>query len=173
MIPFILAIDPGTTESGVVLIRSLDCHPLLHCKVENESVFDLIDSAEENNPRHVAYVIEYIASYGMPVGAEVFEAAYAIGDFRTYITRKKHRECARIYRREEKLNICHSPNANDATIRLALVDRFAYGVSNHGKGTKANPGFFYGFRADEWAAFAVAVTYRDKMMEENHEFINQ
>lgn len=166
MIPFILAIDPGTTESGVVLIRSLDCYPLLHCKVDNASVFDLIDSAEENYPQQVGYVIEYIASYGMPVGAEVFEAAYTIGDFRTYIKKIRRRECARIYRREEKLNICHSPNANDATIRLALVDRFAYGVSNHGKGTKANPGFFYGFRADEWAAFAVAVTYRDKMMED-------
>ena len=45
----------------------------------------------------------------------------------------------------------------------ALVDRFAPGQPNHGKGTKAEPGFFYGFRADVWQAFALAVYAADQL----------
>lgn len=71
-----------------------------------------------------------------------------------------------ILRQQEKLTICHSPKANDATIKQALIDRFAPGVSNYGKGTKKDPGWFYGFRADEWSAYAVAVTYHDIKSEE-------
>ena len=44
----------------------------------------------------------------------------------------------------------------------ALVERYARGAPNYGKGTKGMPGFFYGFRADMWAAMAVATTYIDK-----------
>ena len=62
---------------------------------------------------------------------------------------------------QEKLAICHSPRANDATIRQALIDRFAPGTPNKGKGTKKEPGWFYGFRADIWQAYAVGVTWAD------------
>ena len=59
------------------------------------------------------------------------------------------------------MNICNSMKANDSTIKQALVDRFARGQKNYGKGTKSNPGFFYGFKSDIWSAFAVATTYHD------------
>ncbi|KHD34403.1 hypothetical protein NL50_17105, partial [Clostridium acetobutylicum] len=66
-----------------------------------------------------------------------------------------------IYRKDEKMNLCHSMKANDSTITQALCDRFAYGVRNHGKGTKKEPGWFYGFKKDIWQAYAVGVTYFD------------
>lgn len=44
----------------------------------------------------------------------------------------------------------------DGIITQALCDRFAPGARNKGKGTKKEPGFFYGFSADVWQAFAVA-----------------
>ena len=100
-----------------------------------------------------------VASYGMPVGREVFETCVWIGRFTEAL--KGRCQITYIYRKDEKLTICNSPRANDATIKQALVDRFAYGQPNHGKGTKKMPGWFYGFRQDVWAAYAVAVTYHD------------
>ena len=48
--------------------------------------------------------------------------------------------------------------AKDSNIRQALMDRFGE------VGTKKNQGYFYGFKADIWQAFAVCVTYHDKYM---------
>jgi hypothetical protein len=50
--------------------------------------------------------------------------------------------------------------AKDSNIRQALIDRFGE------VGVKARPGFFYGFKKDIWAAFAVGVTYLDKKKRE-------
>jgi hypothetical protein len=105
-----------------------------------------------------------IASYGMPVGAEVFDTCVCIGRLTERFTQLQF-PVTYIYRKDEKMNLCHSMKANDATIKQALVDRFARGEPNYGKGTKARPGWFYGFRADMLAAYAVGVTYHDLFME--------
>ena len=60
-----------------------------------------------------------------------------------------------------KIHHCGSVKAKDANITQALVDRFASGVPNHGKGSKASPGWFYGFKADIWQAYALAVYTAD------------
>ena len=48
---------------------------------------------------------------------------------------------------------------------LAESYRFAHGQPNHGKGTKAQPGWFYGFHADIWQAYALAVYAADTRTE--------
>ena len=171
--PYILAIDPGTTESAYVLLNP-ELKPVAFAKMENEHLIDeavsqMLVNMTGNVSEQVDVAIEMVASYGMPVGREVFETCVWIGRFWEQLSKFKNK--AYIYRKDEKMMICGSPKANDATIRQALVDRFAYGVPNHGKGSKKQKGFFYGFSADVWSSFAIAITYHDKYLGENNDSI--
>ena len=156
----IMAIDPGCTESGYVVVRH-DGNEITQVvdkgKVENKEIYSVMN-------QYLAYdlAIEMVACYGMPVGAEVFDTCVWIGQFlREANTGKLARKIKLIYRKEEKLNLCGNTAAKDANIVQALIDRYAYGQPNKGKGTKKQPGFFYGFAKDVWQAMAVAVTYFD------------
>ena len=108
--------------------------------------------------------LERVASYGMPVGREVFDTCEWIGRF-TQVSMDLSLPVEYIFRSEEKMAICHNPHAGDANIRRALIDRFAKHDLKNGKGTKKAPDYFYGFKADMWAAFAVAYTYIEKTKE--------
>lgn len=156
----ILAIDPGNTQSGYVVVEhdGEEIRRVIRAgKWENEEIMQRIF---KGGYEHMA--VEMIAGMGMPVGQEVFDTCVWIGRFWEIALRSGGYEPKRIYRREEKLDLCGSLSAKDANIRQALVDRYAPDQPNFGKGTKKNPGFFYGFSADMWAAMAVAVTYFDK-----------
>lgn len=160
----ILAIDPGNIKSGFVYLND-DLSVVDKGKIDNENLLECIESEDFNLNCHIA--IEMIASYGMPVGAEVFETCVWIGRYIQAFKCHYNKEPKFIYRKDEKLNICQSMKANDASIKQALVDRFAKGQKNYGKGTKKEPGFFYGFKADIWAAMAVGVTYYDMYINPN------
>ncbi|WP_143314545.1 hypothetical protein [Clostridium sp. HBUAS56017] len=169
----ILAIDPGNIESGVVLIREKDLKPLVAEKIDNEKLLYKICTGEyevEESINHVA--IEMIASYGMAVGKSVFDTCVFIGRLietiewvHQYETNKIKTQY--IYRKEEKMNLCHTMKAKDSNIIQALVDRFAPNTPNKGKGTKKEPGWFYGFKKDIWQSYAVAVTYHDMYLKED------
>ena len=150
----ILAIDPGTTESAFVMCEK-DYEPRYIGKVSNDEMLEIIEEADYDE-----LVIEMIASYGMAVGREVFETCVWIGRF---WQASKADKKAYIYRKDEKMNLCGSTRAKDTNIRVALIDRFANHDLKKGKGTKKNPDWFYGFKKDIWAAYAVAVTYLDRI----------
>jgi hypothetical protein len=94
-----------------------------------------------------------IASYGMPVGAEVFDTCLWIGRFMQKWS--QHARCtlpSLVFRKDVKMHLCGVTKAKDANIRQALIDKFG------APGTKKAPGRLYGIKSHAWPALAVAVT---------------
>lgn len=147
----ILAIDPGPVRSAYAFLGE-DLRILDAVIMENDELEENIIQQNIGKVEHFA--IEMIASYGMPVGAEVFETCVWIGRFIS----AAGMPYKYIYRKEEKMNLCGSMKAKDSNIRQALIDRFGP------VGTKKAPGWFYGVSKDMWAAAAVGVTYHDLYM---------
>jgi hypothetical protein len=143
----ILAIDPGTEQSGWCVLhdgRVYESSVLL-----NGALLKVIASFGVET----TLAIEMIASYGMPVGKEVFETCVWIGRFQQAW---RDPEAVRlVYRKDVKLHLCGSPRAKDANIWQALKDRLGE------VGTKKNPGPLYGVSSHARSALAVAVTVHD------------
>jgi hypothetical protein len=158
----ILSIDPGTVSSGWSLIDADDCRPHDGGKTDNGQVLSWLRNGV---PQADVVAIEMVSSYGMPVGREVFTTVLWIGRFYEAVQRNGGIKPELHDRGFVKVHLCHSVRATDATIRQALIDRFASGVENRGKGTKAKPGWFHGFAADQWQAYALAVCVADEHAE--------
>lgn len=167
----VLAIDPGDVQSGFALIDAATCKPIEVGKVPNDVLLDsllewCIGPIEDLDATPVIghLAIEMVSSYGMPVGREVFETCVWVGRYQQLADIYASTvPCDLVVRRDVKLHHCGSTKAKDANIAQALVDRFAPGQSNRGKGTKATPGWFHGFAADIWQAYALAVLVADRL----------
>lgn len=149
---YLLAIDPGPVESAWVLYDTVNKVPIEWDKQPNENIARHIDNAN-------GLVIEMIASYGMAVGAEVFETCVWIGRFlaqwdEAYDTNTRAR---RILRPDVKLHMCNSRRAKDSEVRQRIIDIYGPG-KDKAVGLKASPGPLYGMRADCWQALALAIT---------------
>lgn len=151
----LLAIDPGYTESAWVLF---DCgKPADWAKEPNGVVLERVRGVLEMPASILA--IESVASYGMPVGVEVFRTCEWSGRFiERWLARGRAESTAhRVYRRDVKLHLCGSARAKDSHIRQAIIDRYGPGKAA-AVGVKASPGVLYGMKADCWQALAVAIT---------------
>ena len=155
-LPPVLAIDPGNTASGWCLIDPDTLRPLGCGKDLNDRLIEVVHDYAVTHASAGRIACEMIASYGMPVGAEIFHTCLWIGRV-VQVAADMGTPVRLVYRREVKLHLCESPRARDGNVTAALVDRFARGP-NRGKGTKAAPGWFYGFAGDIWSAYAVGVT---------------
>ncbi|MDA3730038.1 hypothetical protein PBV87_00735 [Niameybacter massiliensis] len=155
----ILAIDPGNIQSAYVLTYdNLVVND--KGKVENGKLLEKIYESAEIYGEQLHAAIEMVSCYGMAVGKEVFDTCVMIGRI-VQVLDDLDIPYTYIFRKDEKITLCNSMKAKDANIRQALIDRFAKYDLKNGKGTKKEPDFFYGFKADIWAAMAVAVTYHD------------
>ena len=150
----ILGIDPGTKHSA--WIRYEDGRPVRsEMGIENNSKL-LTMLRHRDWPGSPTLAIEWVESFGMAVGREVFETTYWIGRF-LEAWLNQGGAAVRIGRRDIKLHLCGQVRANDANIRAALIDR--YGASrSEAIGLKGDQGPLYGVKAHIWSALAVAVT---------------
>lgn len=155
----ILAIDPGSTESGIVFIGD-DYKPIFFDILPNEKIVPTME-LEIKEPR-MRVVIEMIGHYGtgMPAGKDVFDTCIWIGRFIESFARMGQ-IVHTLPRGTVKLNLCNSAKAKDQNVIQALVDRFDREHGKYGKGTKNDPGFFYGFRDHIWQAYALGITFLD------------
>lgn len=153
----ILAIDPGTTESGWCIYG--DKRVLDSGVMPNEDMVKWLAYRADNGAR---LAIEMIASYGMPVGREVFETCVWIGRFKQAWHTPV--DVQLVYRKDVKLHLCGTTKAKDPNVRQALIDLFA--PTGGGKtpqiGTKGQPGPLYGVSSHAWPALGVAITVAER-----------
>ena len=150
----ILAIDPGTTESGWVIfdpdakaVRSCGVSPNEHIRERIRCTSGYVQ-AKMIEPIRVA--VERFEARGMPIGDDSIETLLWTGRF--IEAWHKPDEVLRVKRSAVKVRLCGTAKAKDPNIRQALIDMLGP------PGTKKAPGPTYGVTAHAWAALAVAVT---------------
>lgn len=144
----LIAIDPGTTHSGVVVLRDGGLPHEAH-KSANEDVLHLLRTSD------ASVVIESVASYGKPVGAETFETVLWYGRFVQAHLERSERPVMLLRRPDVKQQLCYTTRGvTDAVLRQRMLDKFG---GRSAIGTKSKPGVLYGFKRDIWQALAVGV----------------
>lgn len=132
--------------------------PTRHGKIPNEDMLELLwgDSLEHCD----TFLFEQVASYGMPVGQEVFTTVFWAGRF-AEVCSYKCRRFVLMTRNEVKMTLCHrTAKVNDAVIRQRLID--LYGGKEAAIGRKAKPGPLWGIKADVWQALALGRAWYER-----------
>ncbi len=155
----VIAIDPGPTESAYVIMeRGTITH---HQKVSNEAMLSMLYCLHSMASNGVHLVLEQVASFGMPVGADVFETVFWSGRF----CQRWDGPFTRIKRHQVKMHLCGNMRAKDANIRQALIDKLG------APGKKKSPGATYGISGDCWSALALAVTFLETISDQHKEAV--
>jgi len=150
----VLAIDPGPERSAFAVYNPLTKGLRSFAIAPNAELLAQLRSGVSVDV--AAVVIEKVESFGMAVGAEVFETVFWSGRFAEAVHPVP---VERLGRRAVKTAICHSARATDANIRAALLDR--YGGRERAVGTKRAPGPLHGVAKDVWSALALAVAWSE------------
>ena len=138
----VLAIDPGTHESGYCLY---DGKVISSGVMPNEDLLKIVA-----DDRSDVLAIEKIVSYGSSVGQETFDTCVWIGRFLQAWGCPE--DVMLIPRRKVKAEICGKGNWGDPDVRKALIARVGP------QGSKKEPGPTYGVKSHAWSALGVAVT---------------
>ena len=150
----LLAVDPGHKKSAFV--KYVQAHGRKDGRIAHRGIWDndcLLDNLISLGGD--VLLIEKVASFGMPVGEEVFETVFWSGRF----AERWPGKVDRMTRNQVKMALCHkTAGVNDSVIRQRLIDIFGPG-KEAAIGRKRNPGPLYGVKADEWAALALAVAW--------------
>lgn len=160
----IAAIDPGTTQSALVVIDSTTYEIIEAVLVNNSELLALVAKL------HINYadvlVIEMFKSYGMTVGDSVLESCVWIGRFIQVFDGPYEF----LPRKTVVTEICGLATAKDKHVRAALLDFYRGlmpgGLS--GLGAKPDRGLYAKFtglskiKADLWSALAIAICWAQR-----------
>lgn len=138
----VLAIDPGTHESGFVLFNGA----VVSSGVMDNT--DLLKIVRDDNSDVLA--IEKIVSYGSAVGQETFDTCIWIGRYMEAWGVPE--DVLLIPRRKIKAHVCGPGKWGDPDVRKALIALVGP------QGTKKEPGPTFGVKSHAWSALGVAVT---------------
>ena len=152
-----IGIDPGNEKSGMVIVSRPDASVLEGSTIDhafgeepNEAILPLLANCD-------LIAIEWVQSMGMAVGKSVFETCLWVGRF-AHAARLQNPK-ARIVlipRGQIKLHHCGQARAKDGNVAQSLRDKYGE------KGTKKEPGFFYGVSKHAWQAFAVLMAEMER-----------
>ena len=161
----ILAIDPGSEQSGVVGYDIVSGHTHHPSVASNE---DLLRWIRDWSSYWTHLIIEYPHVRGQMMKSQVIETIFWIGrfaeawgDMDTFI---------RFDKSEINLRLCGRRAVKKGSTRRALIERFPAtgGGSEPAIGTKKAPGPLYyikGSTDHKWDALALAVAYADRLEE--------
>src|ERR1035437_5585378 len=143
----VLSIDPGDILSAYTLFEVGTFRIISSGKIPNEELLKMVRDYRMTNGISLL-AVETVQSFGMAVGATIFETCIVIGQFK-----EAFRSPVRLVKRTEvKMHICGTHKAKDSNIRQALIDRFGP------VGNKKAKGHCYELAADTWSAFAIGLT---------------
>jgi len=146
----IFAIDPGPEKSAFVQWNG---KVIDHGHIDNFEMRQLLIGREYD-----VVACEMVASYGMAVGASVFDTCVWVGRF-TEVARTETILC---YRKDIKMFLCKTMRSKDKDIRQSLLNLVGQ------QGTKDNQGPTYGLKSHTWSALAVAVYAENKLTTLKH-----
>lgn len=153
----ILAIDPGPERSAVV-IWDVEAQRVVEGG-DQESNEGIAERLRNRPPEGCGVlVIERPVIMGKNATAALLETSRWAGVFEG----SWPGIVARLTYHKVRCQLARSGNAKESEVKQALISRFApAGYGPQGKGTKANPGPFYGVVGHMWSAVAVAVAWWD------------
>lgn len=145
----IIAIDPGTYQSGVVVV---DDEEILYSAIDDNGA--LVGNIAAFANEEAFLVIEMVASYGKAVGREIFETCVWIGRFWEAINNIPAERKYLVYRKKVLSAICGTTKAKDSDVRRAIIARY-------GEGSIAKGGALQGIKRDIWQALALAIAFKE------------
>lgn len=146
--------DPVCWANTKILSPSMEKNSII---VKSQSIMLPAAWWTQHAPNEVEIVFEGISSYGNTAGKSIYRTLLWIGRlwqcFDLY-------EPKMVLRATAKSHLC-GPRAKDGDVIQAIRDRFGGvgAVDKDVKGTKANPGPLYGFKADIWQAMGLGIAY--------------
>ena len=153
----VLALDPGTTHTGWVLVDSETGRVEMHNRSDNEDLVGWLLI-----PRNADLVlIEAMSPRGQRLGLETMEALRWSGRFEEAARPTPVIRISRDAVKRTLLGRTNLPGA-DAAIRAVLIDRYGgAGGRRTAVGTRKAPGPLFGITKDRWAALGLFCAWQD------------